>query len=401
MHRHNKQFPHNSGLKKIIKDFQHTSLSGALTALYSNRIIQQVGAGMIGLFLPILLYIGFGFSIYKVGLYYMVSWLLWFFLVPVGAKIMTRIGLKSSLIISVFFGAGYLFLLRQFEISGLIIFLVFSVFAVNIDRMLYWVPYHTDFAKFTDKRTRGRQMSFLLSIMSLVGVFVPLVAGWVIDGFGYNVLFIIAIMFYLMSGVPFLLIPAVRENFTFSYWRSIKEVFSKTHRKMLLSYGADGMQSVVGMVIWPIFIWLLLDQNYTAVGAVSSFIVLGSIVLRLIVGDFSDRFDKRKVLKWGAILNSIGWLFKMFVATSFQIFIASTYHSFATIVMRTPFDAMMYEQAADSGHYVDEYTVIREMCLAIGRVLMVVLILLSFFLTGSLAVSFLLAALAALLVSKL
>jgi len=34
----------------------------------------------------------------------------------------------------------------------------------------------------------------------------------------------------------------------------------------------------------------------------------------------------------------------------------------------------MYEQAADSGHYIDEYTVLREIALSIGRVLMLLVL---------------------------
>jgi len=91
----------------------------------------------------------------------------------------------------------------------------------------------------------------------------------------------------------------------------------------------------------------------------------------------------------------------MFVGTGFQIFIASTYHSFANIIMRTPFDALMYERAADSGHYVDEYTVVRELALTLGRLVMLGLVVLTFFLTGSLIASFFLAAMAALVINVL
>ena len=42
--------------------------------------------------------------------------------------------------------------------------------------------------------------------------------------------------------------------------------------------------------------------------------------------------------------------------------------------MRTPFDALAYEKAADSGHYVDEYTVLREMSLNMGRVACIVIL---------------------------
>jgi len=63
----------------------------------------------------------------------------------------------------------------------------------------------------------------------------------------------------------------------------------------------------------------------------------------------------------------LGWIFKTFVATGFQIFVVSTYHNFAAIIMQTPFSAITYEKASDAGHYVDELTVLREMSLNTGR----------------------------------
>lgn len=96
----------------------------------------------------------------------------------------------------------------------------------------------------------------------------------------------------------------------------------KKKRKRFLSYAADGAQNIVGIAFWPLFIWLVLDQNYSAVGIVSSIIILASVVLRLVVGDYTDKIDKRKLLKIGSYLYALGWVFKIFVATGFHVFIA-------------------------------------------------------------------------------
>lgn len=399
MHRHEEGFPHNSGLKKFISSFRHTKLSGSLASLYSNRIIQQVASGLIGIFFPILLYTKFNQSLYAVLIYFAVSWGLWFILAPVGAKIMSKIGLKKSLIISVLVGWSWYYFIRKFEVDSSILFLGLSIIALKIDQMLYWIPYHTDFAKFTDKKTRGKQMAFLIGIASLVSIAVPAVSGQIISNYGYDILFLIALIIYVISIVPLFLIPEVRENYSFGYFETYKEVFKKKNRKLLLSYGADGVQNSMGAVVWPVFMYLILNGNYAAIGLISSLVILGSLIIQLVMGDLSDRFDKHRVLKWGTILNAVGWFFKIFVSTGFQIFVAGTYHSFATIVMRTPFDALMYEQAADSGHYIDEYTVIREVSLNIGRLLMLACVALIFFATGSIAISFVVGGLAALAIN--
>jgi MFS family permease len=152
---------------------------------------------------------------------------------------------------------------------------------------------------------------------------------------------------------------------------------------------------MVGLIIWPIFIWQLLDGNYFEVGVISSLIVIVTVALQIVVGKYIDKGNKQKMLKYGSGLYALGWVFKIFIATAFQIFIASTYHSLVKVFARTSFDTLNYEMAADQGHYVDEYTVLREMAISFGRMLMSLLIifLISKF---NLEWSFILAALAAL-----
>jgi len=163
---------------------------------------------------------------------------------------------------------------------------------------------------------------------------------------------------------------------------------------------ADGAENWIGGVLWPIFIWQMLNGEYIKVGILTSVITFIAVILKLVMGDYTDKYNKRKLMRLGSVLYSLGWVAKMFITTAFQIFIASTYHSFALILLRTPFDALMYEKAADSGHYIDEYSTLREMYLQFGRiiVMVIVLILLNFL---SLILVFFLAAVASLLVNLL
>lgn len=398
MYRHQEHYPHNQSVKSVFNDFRRIKLSGALTALYSNRIIQQIAAGLIGIFFPILLYTKFNYSLYKVVLYFFILNFIWMIIVPLGAKTMSKIGIKKSLIVSVFIGWAWYYFIRKFSMDGALIFLSIALLADVLTAFFYWVPYHTDFAEFSDKRTRGKQLAFLAAIASVVSIIIPFVSGSLIQNYGYGILFLFALLVYLISIVPLFLLPDLRENYSFGYFQTFKEVFKKKNRRMLFSYAADGMQDTVGSVVWPIFIWLLLNKEFVAVGAISSIIIFVSLIVQLLMGDLADRFDKKRVLRWGTALDAVAWCVKMFVGTGFQIFVASTFHSFANIIMRTPFDALMYERAADSGHYVDEYTVVREIALNVGRLLMLGLIALTFFLSGSFVFSFLIAGLAALVI---
>ena len=376
-----------------------TRLQPGLVSIYSNRVIQQIAAGLIGFFTPIFLFNYFNESIQKVLLFFLITYGLYGLMVPLGAMLMSKIGLKKSMIIGSLFLVSYF--VSLYALSKDVSFALFStILTVTLFRFFYWIPYHTEFAESSDKSFRGKEVALLISVSALVSIFLPFLAGVVIDRFSFSILFLISVTISSISIIPILLLKPVKEKYNYSYLQTFKELFSKKNRKQLLAYTGQGAEVVIGFVIWPIFIFQLLNNNYIFVGVISSLVVLVSILLRLLIGDLSDKQDKRRIIKAGSIFHAIGWIGKVFIQTGFQIFAVGTYHAFTSVIMKTPFTTLMYEQAADRGHYVDEYTVLREMAAMIGRVLMLILvfILLSFV---SLNFVFVLAAIATLLFSIL
>lgn len=378
------------------KFYLHSELSGGVVALYSNRTIQRIATGLLGLFLPVFLFQQYQ-SINLVLFFYLASNALYLFLAAPGAMLSSRISFRRALPLSVIGGTIYYICFYFFD-SNLLFFSILAILAVNFDRMFYWIPYHSGFAKFTDKKNRGRTIALLSSVISLLSIALPVIAGFIITQYGFNILFLIVILIYLSSMIPFFVLPRINEFYTFGYWQTWKILFHPRDRKILFTYMADGAQDFIGVVIWPIFIWQVLSGDFQAVGILSSLIILVTVLVRLIMGSYTDKFNKKKLLKYGTILYSLGWFFKIFVQTGFHIFAVSTYHNFAGVAMRTPFDTLMYEKAADAGHYMDEYSVLRSMSLNIGRIAMILILFLLFNFFG-LNYAFIFAALAALFIN--
>ena len=148
--------------------FAGYNFSRSLIYLYSNRTIQLVGIGLLGLFLPIFLFEKFNNSYYYVILFYLVSYLLTALFVPIGAMLMSKINLKRSMITGVFFLILYLLSFYFYDKSPLLILLIIALIVANFWRMLYWIPFHTDFVKFSSKTHRGQQYSVLVLINDIV-----------------------------------------------------------------------------------------------------------------------------------------------------------------------------------------------------------------------------------------
>jgi hypothetical protein len=365
-------------------------ISSGLISIYSSRIILSIASSLMGIFLPIFLFELFDLKLSYTLIYFLIDYAIYGALVAFGAKFsLNKIGIKTAIIISTIWGSAY-YLMFYFMTGGshgaietilgmnkgsVLIFLGLSIFFINLQRLMYWVPVHTEMTKFTDRANRTRELSLLEATCIAFNAVVPAFAGWVLIVFGYNILFVITIFISFLSIVPLFLLPKTEETFSWTYLQTWKEFFSKKRQKTVLAFMGDGAENVVSGIIWPIFIWQILKGNYLSVGAISSAIVLSTIILELFVGKYADSGRRDKILHWGTILYAIGWFIKIFIDTAFQIFVVSTYHNLTRIFTRTPFDAMLYERAADQGHYVDEYTVIHEMALMVGRILIILLIL--------------------------
>ncbi|MCU0679578.1 MAG: hypothetical protein MUC28_04015, partial [Planctomycetes bacterium] len=296
-------------------------------------------------------------------------------ILPIGIRFLNVIGLRRSLRISVILDAFYL-TTALFIPRDPFLFASLSALFVVLARLFFWLPYHIDFAKMTDKSNRGKEVGVIWATHSFLGIIMPLAAGLLIGYFNFTIVFILAVALYLASAIPFLFLPRTGEKFEWGYFETLRNFFKKENRPLVLANLANGAENAVALVIWPIFIWEILAGNYVAVGAVSSLIVLAGVILQLFVGKYTDIFNKRRLLHWGSMFYAVGWLFKIFVLTGFEIFIAGAYHQFTQIFKDTPFDALNYEILADHGHFVDEYTVIKEIAVQMGKVIILALAIL-------------------------
>jgi len=174
--------------------------------------------------------------------------------------------------------------------------------------------------------------------------------------------------------IPFLFLPKTKETVAWTYGETFKYFFHPFNRRMVGAYMADGAVGIVNGVFWPLFLFFIMNGEYNAMGMITGGILLAGLVIRLIVGNFLDKFEKMKLVRIGTILNSSAWLVKTIVVSALHVFLASIYHTIAIIVLRTSLDTLVYEKAADRGHYIDEYTLIKEMAIHLGKIFILVLI---------------------------
>ncbi len=352
-------------------NYLHQGLTPGFRALFSGRLIQFVANGLLGLFLPIFFLDKLGGRVELVFLYYLIGHIAYGLIVPFGAQYLNKIGLNNSLRISIVFWCLF-YILLFFIDRNVYLFLALSIVSLTILRTLFWMPYHVDVAEFTDKKDRGKEVSIMWGARTILGVIMPIVAGLLLAKFSFNFVFVVAMIFYASALIPFIKLPNIEEEYSWGYFETFKNCFLPETKKIFFANMANGAENAVGLIIWPIFIFQLLNGDFLKVGIISSLIVFVTVILQLTVGKYTDLFDKRKMLKYGSLFYASGWLAKVFVLTAGQIFVVGAYHSLALIFKDTPFDTLNYEIMADQGHYIDEYTVVKEIAVQAGKVLILV-----------------------------
>ncbi len=357
------------------------SLTYNFKMIFLSRITINSAAQLMSLFLPIFLFQFFDLKLYWVLVFYLISDFLFLSLMAKGCSyFINKYGINMSLQVSIIFGSLHyvsLFLIDFFLLPSISIFsivniwwLLPTIFLSTLFRLSHWVPYHTCISTLTDQNIRRSQFSLLEATILSTGVIMPIIAGLVLEYFSYSLLFIIALIIYFLSLIFFSKLQKVDAKFTWAYKETWQKIFSKKMRFNLLAYIGEGAESGIKIIIWPIFIWIILEGNYFQVGYVSAVIVFISIVIQMILGNALDASKNRNSwLSYSSILLAIAWTLKASIINIWQIFIYSTFYNIVSIFTRTSLLPTHYDIASDQGEYGDEYNLIREKGLMIGRVL--------------------------------
>ena len=343
--------------------------SGFIYLFISKRLIQGAAAALLSIFVPIFLYEVSGKQFHVVGLYFALLSLLYAMLLVPGMRITNSIGFSRALVLGgIFSVAQYVTIYFMNPDNVWILLIPFAVALVGF-RIFHWVPYHVDFTLFTKRGERGRVVSLSFATIAFMGVIGPILAGFIIANAGYQALFGTAIILLLAATISYAFVPATPVHFDWSYLQTLKALFSDKHRGVVVGEFANGSEVSITLVVWPIFLYEIFNGDVFEIGAVSTIVVAMTIVIQIFVGRYLDtkKGNSVKTLRIGSTLYAIGWIFKIFVISTLQVFMVGLYHNIVKIFTKTPFSAILYDMSAEQGKYVDEFTVLREMSSHTGR----------------------------------
>ena len=346
-----------------------------VTKLYLSIAIRNLALGMVLLFEPIYVYLHFGKSLPIMLLFFGVMNGGYGLLAPFGGKVMAAIGTTKSILVSLVLYFGYYLSLFLFPVSGW--FVVVALVCGTFGMLLFWPAFHTDFARFSSKGSRGGDVG-KLNVMRLLPMIVsPLLGGWILALFGYPVLFAVVLAVLLASIIPLLYSRETHEVYTDSYTQAWRRAWKKENIKTSISFVANGLEMTIVYLFWPLFLFTL-AITFESIGVIASFALVISSFFMLYVGKVSDTKERPWLLNVGSLWTSISWTIKYFIATTFDAFLAHTLYRISRSAAQVPFQTFYYEKAALKNKETDEFIVNQEIILNVTRFLVLALIALAF-----------------------
>lgn len=362
-----------SSINNLINSFLAHRLTSQVKELYSSVTIFNFAVSAVAIFEPVFIYLIFikkyalGPALQAVLLFYLAIYIVYFFIIPFGAKFAKKFGYEYSIALGTCFAV--LFYLSLFGINYYF-WLIFAAILMSAwSRTFYWPAYHSNFARFSSDGEQGRQISNLYIIQSAVFIVGPLMGGFILEFFGFRFLFLLVAILALISNIPMLI---TKEQFTpspFKYFDAYRRLFARENRRRLFGFIGFG-EELIALVIWPIFIYIIV-KDFLSLGFLVAISVAFSNIIFLYIGRAADRKDSRLVLRYGAIFYFFSWLFRLLARNVLGVFLVDTYARITRQSTMIPMAATIYRRARTGS--VMNTIVFFEMALILGKILAIVL----------------------------
>jgi hypothetical protein len=163
--------------------------------------------------------------------------------------------------------------------------------------VFFWIPYNLEFFSFATEKTRAYSGSIAIAIYPLVGLAVPVLAGytWHAHGFSTNMLISVAIL--SISIVYMLLNKAIKfRRFDYSIRDSLKML--RRYRTLFFLQGFWEAASFIGVPV----LTLLFVRTELRLGIFLSYLGALSVISTIMLSKLSDRRGTRTVFIYPALI---------------------------------------------------------------------------------------------------
>ncbi len=340
------------------------------TALRAHRFLLRIALAAVNVFSWLLIYQVFFIlsndaaqSFGRTVLLYALSQTVVLLLTPFAASRM-RHGMRAGILLATFFATAAFAILSEVFAGafgsaypiGIVIFAIL----LGAYRAYYWIPYRVE-----ENRAGYRPQSVIIEIFIAL---VPFAAGAFLLVLGdIPLLLASAALCAALSTIPLLFAEDAYERFSWNYYQTFAELFAYEHRTIAIKHALRGIESAALFLVWPIALFLILGWSYISIGFIMTITFLLVLLVRLL---HVDSYPLSHSIK--GVLAASSWVMRVFVV-GIQSAIAIDTYLYAIPERGSISDPILREHRSDDAHYVDEFTALKEMGDATGRLLFTLL----------------------------
>lgn len=314
-----------------------------LSELYTAMMFRSLAMSLVGIFIPIYLYL-LGYEIWQIFFFYSAVFAIWGLAHYPVAQVVAKIGPKHTILTSYIFQAmTMLMLATQADLRWPLVAIALTL---GIGNCLYFVAFHVDFSKVKHREHGGKEVGWLYSMERLGAVLGPLVGGLVAYFIGGEYIFLAAVLLLFAGILPLFL---TEEPTSVNQQLKFRELKLGDIKHDLISYGFVHTEQFISMIMWPMFISIFVfrENPYLQLGGIISISVLLSLLVARAIGKTIDEQQGRPLLRFGTIINAVLHLFRPFT-TGFPFALGiSMANEAVTPSYRMPYLKGMYDAADD------------------------------------------------------
>ncbi|MBI3626621.1 MFS transporter [Candidatus Uhrbacteria bacterium] len=308
-------------------------------SIFSAAFFMAVSTALIAYFLSSYLKLLVGKE--YVGLAFTVSYLISMVFINFFPMIVGRLGVVKSFMSIL--GVNFLALaLLAYGDSSSWVTPVFVIFLSA--NALVWVNYDVLLETFSQDSCTGRTRALSLTLMNLGWVFTPLLAGWLIEKYGFPIIFTLSALLLIP---PFFLVDHVKTRRLNYKYRSVRAVLRQVWRsKPLRSI------FVISFLLSFFYSWMVIYTplylqghgfDWPTIGKIFSVMLIPFVLFQYPAGWLADKFwGESEMISWSLVIMSL---------TTAAIFWFTTPLALALLLFGTRVGASIIEELRDSYFY--------------------------------------------------
>lgn len=377
----------------------YTHKQDDLTPLFLSGMVRRMAVILLSLFSPVYIFKiarSFGveerFAVLAVIIFYLVALLTKLVSLSAAENLSQKLGFKRMIWISAL--PLIIFIFGIIYASKMLVFLFFSAIFWGIHTGFFWWGYHGYFVKAGDEKRFGQSIAEAGFLETVAAIATPFLGSLIASLLGLEALFVLVGLLIILALV------ILGKDYDKKQKRDVKfmDVLSliKSHKSVSLAYAGSSAESIVYVVIWPVFLFLFF-QKIISLGAIVSLAILGAAIFTFLVGRWVDKQGEREVIMIGIPFVFISWILRLIKRSMPFFIIADSFWVFGQRMVALPLNVLSYKKAKEGG--TGRAVLFREVALIIGSVASLLLLSVWIVLEGELMGAFLIPAFFSLLPS--